>query len=141
MRAAGLVGPLPSGIQSPRSGPRHSPASLSPWPSAATSGSYNGPGEAMLRNPITGIAFCCAAGRERSGDGGARTEDQEFAPVHSITSSWAIRRTNLPRCPRTCQGQAPKSAQCRLSWRRLMTASKRRASQAGQNGNDGKPPV
>jgi len=34
--------------------------SLSPWLNAPINSAEDGPGDAVLRTPITGIAFCCA---------------------------------------------------------------------------------
>src|SRR5260370_33257046 len=63
------------------------------------------------------------AGDEGPSDSSASTEDQEFASVHSITSSWAISRTKPTPLP----------------FERQMTAFEERASLAGQIGKARNP--
>ena len=76
--------------------PSTKPASLKPWRNACYQIGV-GPGDRPLRNPITGIAGCCA--RAASGQR-RRTAEQrdELAPLHSITSSArASRRRRISR--------------------------------------------
>jgi hypothetical protein len=61
----------------------NSPASLTPWRNAATRCPESAD-VVLRRNPITGIAGCCA--RAMSGHTAAEQRD-ELAACHSITSS------------------------------------------------------
>ena len=100
--AAGHIGPRPSGIRSPRSGPRHNPISFRPWrnprrDSAMPSGDW------LLRNPITGIAGCCA--RAASGHAAA-------APPSSVMNS-----RRFIRSPRRRGRAATAARRGRAPWR------------------------
>jgi hypothetical protein len=70
------VDPRPGGAQWRRSGPRHSQVSFMPWWNAVTRS--NAGSDASRRNPITGMAGCCA--RAASGQAAA-------APPRSVMNS------------------------------------------------------
>jgi hypothetical protein len=61
------------------------PASFSPWRNARRRIVYAS-GDALLRNPITFIAGCCAR-RDRPPSRRATEKRDELAAFHSITSS------------------------------------------------------
>ena len=80
------IDPPPSGIRSPHSGLRHSRFRSGPAESAAIRRAALS-GDALLRNPITGIAGCCA--RAASGHAAAAPPSSVMNSrrSHSITSS------------------------------------------------------
>ena len=99
--AVDRIGPRPSGIRSLRSGPRHSQLLSGPGGMRAQRGAYRS-ASALLRNPITGIAGCCA--RAASGHAAA-------APPSSVMNS-----RRFIRSPRRRGRAASAERQGRAPW-------------------------
>ncbi len=83
--ATGRSGLPPSGIRSRRSGPRRSPLPSGPGETRSTRCATSA-SDALRRNPITGIAGCCA--RAASGQPLPCTAEQrdKLAPLHAIAA-------------------------------------------------------
>ena len=81
------VDPPPSGIRSRRSGPRHSRASLKPLAEARDAIAHASIGRAPSRNPITGIAGCCARAASGHATAAPPSSVMNSRRSHSITSS------------------------------------------------------
>ena len=86
MPAADRIGPPPSDIRSRHCGPQHSRSRPGLAGTRANGGRRSG--ESLLRNPITGIAGCCA--RAASG--------QAAAPPSRVMNSRRLTRSPRRRC-------------------------------------------
>ena len=109
MRAADHSDPRPSGIRWPRFVPRHSRFHSAPGGTLSHT-EQKDPGDVPLRNPITGIAFCCAR----------RTRAEVNAPPRTRTNARRLIRSPHRRGRRIDCGIVSPSA---LAVLRLMTSS------------------